>query len=154
MTQGILTEFASGWLTDSNLVALSIRNGDPVELSELIDLCAGARCLHSLATLACREFQRTRDCYRLWAETLETFQRALAAWEGIDGEPLIAAYKRQLQRTIILALDRKNLYEISQSDREAFVRRHRSDFGEERSVKPEALTGEEKRGEEFLSLPI
>jgi hypothetical protein len=128
MTQQIVSEFSSGWISDGAFLAASIRAGNIVDPPELINLCAGARCLYGIVTLACRETPHVRDCHRLWTEALEMFRRALAAWEGVDGDHLVTAYRHQLMRAILLAEDRVRLYSVPESERLSFARAYRSEF--------------------------
>jgi hypothetical protein len=153
----LLLEFSRGWASDNGLTALSVRAGESVDSSQLIELCSGAKTLFSLATLVCRTQARILDCHRLWVEVLETFAKAQAAWSDVptDCEPTLHFYLQQLERLRELTASRVDLYEISQSERLSYVRRHKSDFGEERTVKPNGnLNAEEQKIEAFLSLPF
>jgi hypothetical protein len=86
MHSELLQEASSGWTCDNGMVVLSIRAGEPVDPAQLIELCSGARTLFSLTTLASRGIDRVADCRRLWSDTLETFRKAIAAWNDVPSD--------------------------------------------------------------------
>jgi len=118
MHSELLLEFSSGWVCDNAMTAMSIRAGEPVDFSELIELCSGAKTLFSLATLVCRQMPQVRDCHRLWRDVLETFERAQIAWAdvSVDNEPVLRFHLGQLSRLLELSRDRIDLYSVSQSE--------------------------------------
>ena len=146
---------------DSNLAALSVRAGEPLEQEQLIELCSGAKTLFDLTTLASRGIDRVTDCRNLWSDTLKTFREVLAAWTGvpISQEPLLRIYLMQLERLCDLAASRVDLFTISQNDRQTFVKRHKTDSPkartEKQNVGPDGESdAEEERVKKRLRLPI
>jgi hypothetical protein len=127
--QELVEQFVSGWLADNGLVALSIRAGDRPRASELLDLVAGAKSVYSLVALLCRGQTRIANCATLWQETLNTFETARQAWDGIaeDGEVTLSWHLGQLERLCELSRDRLELYAIDKVDRERFVRSRAAD---------------------------
>jgi hypothetical protein len=122
----LLSEFVSGWLVDSNLAAMSIRTGDPVDdPGELIELCSGAKTVFCLATLVCRGEHHIQDCRRLWCDMLETFRQARAAWADVptSQDPLLRFYLIQLSRLVELTTSRIELYTITPAERQQYVER-------------------------------
>jgi hypothetical protein len=154
----IIPEFASGWMMDSSLAALSVRAGEPLGEEHLIELCSGAKTLFDLTTLASRGIDRVSDCRKHWADTLETFRKALAAWADVPlgEEPLLRFYLMQLGRLCDLAASRVDLFTISGSDRQAFVKRYKTDSPKAYTAKQTEgeSDAEEERVKECLSLPI
>jgi hypothetical protein len=158
MHHELLSEFSTGWTCDNGMAGMSIRAGEPVDPSELLELSAGAKALFSLATLAGRRHDRISDVHKLWVDMFEVFRKALAAWTGVptDRDPMLLFYRKQLERLCELAAFRLDLYSVSQSERLTFVRRHKDEPTEERGrSKPGGgLSAEEQKIEAFLSLPI
>jgi hypothetical protein len=94
---GINVRFASGWLMDSTIVAAFIRTGESVDSAQLLELCSGARTLFSLATLVGRGTDKILDNHHLWADTLETFRKSLAASTQVptDHDPILRFHLQQ-----------------------------------------------------------
>jgi hypothetical protein len=114
--------FATGWLADNGVAVLTVRSGEQLRPAEIIDLAAGARALFSLVTLLCRRTDQIHDCAALWEETLVCYQRAQAAWADIETQDeLLKAYLAQLARSIELAQDRRELYNVEGWERKVLL---------------------------------
>jgi hypothetical protein len=151
----LATEFSSGWVADSHLAVLLVCAGQPLETEQIIELCSDAKTLFDLTTLASRGIDRVTDCRNLWRDIFETFKKAQTAWTDvpIGQEPLLRIYLMQLGRLCDLSGSRVDLYTISQSDRQTFVRQHKSEARTAKQTDGES-DAEEERVRECLSLPI
>jgi hypothetical protein len=127
VTPSLVDQFASGWLADNGLAALSMRSGERLEPGEIIELCAGGRSLHELITLLCREQTRIDRCAALWKEALEAFESASRIWQDVpeDGD-LVTYHRQQLERLRELAKDRCKLYQPSTEEWQTFLTLHRA----------------------------
>jgi hypothetical protein len=106
----LVEQFASGWLADSSLAALSIRSGQQLDLSEIIALCASAKSLYELVTLLCRQQSRIATCAALWQEAQSVFNSAAQTWQDV------LTLRPTIARAIGVACARQN-YAYSSIDR-------------------------------------
>jgi hypothetical protein len=123
----LVEQFSSGWLADTRLAAISMRSGDRLETSEIIELAAGAKSLYNTITLLCRQQTRITECAALWKEALGVFEAAAQAWQDVPLDcELLACHRQQLEHLSNLCRDRLTLYQPSSAEWRTFLERRRA----------------------------
>ena len=116
-------EFRSTLPLDNGLLAAAIAAGEPPEHAEILSLAAAVQAIYLSVTLEARELGRIDACYALWHETAGLFTDLCSAWtrEPAHPDPDIQWLKSRLEHFQSLALDRVELYAVSQADRRQFA---------------------------------
>lgn len=118
MRSEIVEELSLALQIDNGLMAQSVAVGEPISLSDIVELAATARALYDTVTLASRDFDRMEQCFELWQAASRTFSLLRAAWEMVpaDGQ-LVGLHRAQLERLYELCEDRFALYTSNGPDR-------------------------------------
>ena len=134
MQQEIVSELAFGLKSDNAMLTESVMCGEKAELSEAMSLAAMVESLYVTATLESRQLGQVDACHRLWADTARLFSELCDAWAGIESDDAsIAWLRRRLTHFMELALDRCELYSITESARRVHVKRKAFDSDSEYS---------------------
>lgn len=113
-----IEEFAAATITDNYIAAQSVACGEPVTLSDAVELAAASRALHNLTVLEGRQFNQIVDCLELWKRAESVFANMCQLWYDVpaDGEAL-SLHRQSLDRFRDLCSDRIALYTVDGPER-------------------------------------
>jgi hypothetical protein len=114
MRQVSIAEFSPGVVTDNYFLSQSAAVGEPIKVSDALELAAATRALYDLIVLATWELETVEERLGLWREAAEMFEQLSQAWAGVSEDSEIVSWHRaQLERLLALVQDRVELYTLA-----------------------------------------
>jgi hypothetical protein len=130
----VISEQASGLTLDNDLLVTDVVTGKPLDNTEVLSLAATIQSIFVSVTLESRSLDQVDACHRLWVEVAQLFSELCDAWAGIESDDAsIAWLRRRLTHFMELALDRCELYSITESARRVYAKRKALDSDSEYS---------------------
>jgi hypothetical protein len=135
----ILQEFSFSLVTDCHLLVQDLADQKSVPLDEVISLAAIAEALFNSTTLESRTLGSVDKCYQLWSEAAGLFDRLVTVWADVDSaDSNIHWLRGRLAHYHELAIDRVDLFSITESDRREHAKCRETEMSSETETEPVA----------------
>ena len=127
MHQDIIQELAIGLKLDNALCSSECASGQiPRAREEILSLAAAIQAFYVSIALESRSLGRIDACYALWTDAAQLFKELCDAWipatDALKANPDLLWLKARLEHFRALALDRTEIYAVSEGERREFAK--------------------------------
>ena len=139
------SDFCTGLTLDNSLLRSDVARGQVAPVGEVLSLIALAQSLYVMTTITTRSMDRIDDCRRVWAGTAAVLDEVLAVWKGVQSDdPNVLWMLKKIEHYQSLALDRVEMFSVSEQQRLRHAKTRDADFGssftERHEVEPQGYS--------------
>ena len=118
MSNALIQDFACSLPADAGLLHADVCAGAPIDQGEVLSLVAASQALFVSACTESRTLDSIDKRRELWADVARLFDELCASWADVNSsDPQIAWLLARLRRYRDLALDRTEIYLVTESQR-------------------------------------